>query len=247
MARAGAGGRVSEVADDGIDVRRDGAVVSVRLDRPDARNALTTAMLDALRRELRAIADDTTARVVVLSGAGTTFCAGADLREIPPDAEPNLGVRRVRLVTDVLDALRRLEQPTIAAVHGAAIGAGWGLALMCDACLVTPDATFALPELPKGFRLPSAIVRRLVEVAGPVRAADLVYSGRPCDATEAVAIGAAARVLASDELHATASAMATTLAGVRRDRVAAARSALAAARHPATEFAWIDEKHQKEG
>jgi enoyl-CoA hydratase/carnithine racemase len=245
VARAGTGDGVTSV--DGIDVRRDGGVVSIRLDRPDARNALTTAMLDALRRELRAIADDPTARAVVLSGAGTTFCAGADLREIPPDADPNLGVRRVRLVADVLDALHRLEQPTIAAVHGAAIGAGWGLALMCDTCLVTPDATFALPELPKGFRLPSAIVRRLVAVAGPVRAADFVYSGRPCDATEAVATGVAARVLANDELHATASAIATTLAGVRRDRVGAARSALAGGRHPAGEFAWIDEKDEKEG
>jgi enoyl-CoA hydratase/carnithine racemase len=232
--------------DDGIDVCRDGGVVSIRLDRPDTRNALSTPMLETLRRELRAIADDQTARVVVLSGAGAVFCAGADLREIPPDADPNLGVRRVRLVAEVLDALRRLDQPTIAAGHGSAIGAGWGLALMCDTCLVTPDATFALPELPKGFRLPSAIVRRLVEVAGPVRAADLVYSGRPCVATEAVAIGVAARLLASDELHATASGMASTLAGVRHDRVRAARSALAGAHHPAAEFAWIDDKDEKD-
>jgi enoyl-CoA hydratase len=228
----------------GLVVGRDGGVVSLRLDRPERRNALTLALLEDLQRELRALADDVDARAVVLSGAGPAFCAGADLAEIPPGADPNLGVRRVRLVADVLALLRRLEQPTIAAVHGPAVGAGWGLALACDTCLVSPDATFSLPELPKGFRLPSLIVRRLAEVAGAVRAADLVFSGRPCDASEAIAIGVAARMVAADELHESATAVASTLAGVRRDRVRAAKAALASAteRSPAAEFAWIDEK-----
>lgn len=228
----------------GLAVGRDGGVVSLRLDRPERRNALTIALLEDLRRELRALADDVSARAVVVSGAGAAFCAGADLGEIPPGADPNLGVRRVRLVADVLALLRGLEQPTIAVVHGPAVGAGWGLALACDTCLVSVDATFSLPELPKGFRLPSLIVRRLAELAGPVRAADLVFSGRPCDASEAVAIGVAARMVAADELHETASAVASALAAVRRDRVRAAKAALdgTTGQRAAAEFAWMDEK-----
>jgi enoyl-CoA hydratase/carnithine racemase len=229
----------------GLTVTSAAGVVSIRLDRPDQRNALTTALLDDLRAALRAIADDATARAVVVSGAGPAFCAGADLAEIPPDAPADAGIRRVRLVAEVASLLRQLPQPTIAAVHGAAVGAGWGLALMCDTCFVSSDATFSLPEVPKGFRLPSVIIQRLVEVTGPVRAADLVLSGRRLCATDAVAAGIAARVLELDDLHATATEVASTLASRRRDRVLAATTALrtrsTSTVHPAAEFTWTEE------
>lgn len=223
-------------------VRAERGVVSLCLDRPQRRNALTTSVLDELRAALRGVADDPAARAVVLSGAGPAFCAGADLTEMPRDAPPDAGTRRVRLVAEVVELLRSIEVPTIAAVHGAAVGAGWGLALACDTCLAAPGATFALPEVPKGFRLPAGVVRRLAEVAGPVRAADLVLSGRTLTAEDALALGVVARVVPAGDLLATACDLASTLAAVRRDRVRAALGALRRSTAAAAEFAWTGEE-----
>lgn len=228
-----------------IAVSAAAGVVTVRLNRPDQRNALTTAMLCELRDALGGVRDDPTARAVLLTGAGEAFCAGADLVEIPADAPANVGVRRVRLVVEVLALLRGLDHPTVAAVHGPAIGAGWGLALMCDCCFASTDARFALPEVPKGLRLPSAITRRLVEVVGSVRAAELVLGGRSLLAPEALAVGVASRVVDAAELAATADAFAATLAANDPARVTAAKAALRGWTAPSsgvTEFPWIDER-----
>jgi enoyl-CoA hydratase/carnithine racemase len=142
---------------------------------------------------------------------------------------------------EVLTLLRDLDQPTVAAVHGPAIGAGWGLALMCDCCFASPEARFALPEIAKGFRLPSVIIRRLVEVVGPIRAAELVLGGRSVLAAEALAVGVVSRVLDAADLAQTAHAFATTLAAHDPARVSAAAAALRVSTAAAPEFPWIDE------
>ena len=226
-----------------LEISEGQGVVTLRLNRPDQRNALSTALLTELRRALRRIRDEPAIRAVVLTGAGDAFCAGADLAEIPAGAPANVGTRRIRLVVEVLGLLRGLEQPTVAAVHGPAIGAGWGLALMCDCCFVSPGARFALPEVPKGFRLPSVIIRRLVEVAGSVRAAELVLGGRTLPASEAVAAGIASRLVDGADLDSTAQSFASTLAAHDPGRVSAAKRALRTWTAPApglAEFPWIE-------
>ena len=155
-----------------------------------------------------------------------------------------MGTRRIRLVVEVLTLLRGLEQPTVAAVQGPAIGAGWGLALMCDCCFVSPDARFAVPEVPKGLRLPSVIIRRLVEIAGSVRAAELVLGGRMLSAPEAVSVGIASRLVDRADLDSTAQGFALALAAQDRGRVTAAKRALRTWTAPApglAEFPWIEE------
>jgi 2-(1,2-epoxy-1,2-dihydrophenyl)acetyl-CoA isomerase len=175
--------------------RADRAGVAwLELDRPGAGNAVTTELLTALRAELTSIQDDPAIRVLVLSGAGDVFCAGADLNEFGATPPPSARLRRLRLVAHVIRALRELEQPSIAAVHGAAVGAGWGLALACDLCFVTASATFCLPEVAKGYRLPSPLVHRLSHVVGPVRAAEIVLGGARYSAEQAVIGGWATRV-----------------------------------------------------
>lgn len=164
-------------------------VTTLTLDRPDSRNALTTELLSRLRTALVTIGDDPDARVVVLTGAGSAFCAGADLKEFPPGTPPRLTLARIRLVTAVIASVRALEQPTIAAVNGPASGAGWGLALGCDLCFACAEATFSLPEVRKGLRLPTAIVNRLVEVVGPIRAAEIAFGGDTYSVDQAVAAG----------------------------------------------------------
>ena len=160
---------------------RDGCVELV-LDRPQRRNAFTTELLLELREHLATVNGP-----LLLTGAGEAFCAGADLDEPGTD-------ERFVLMGDVLHELRALAPPTLAAVHGPAIGGGWGLALACDLCFASRAASFCLPEVAKGFRLPEPLMRRLTEVVGPVRAAELAYAGTRWGAEEALATGCVTRV-----------------------------------------------------
>ena len=202
-------------------------VAELRLERPQSRNAVNTELLLELREQLGAIQDDVTARAVVVAAAGPAFCAGADVREFAEDAAPQGPLRRIRLVTEVLRRLGELEQPTLAAVHGPAVGAGWGIALACDVCYATADATFSLPEVAKGFRIPELLMRRLVDVVGPVRAADLAFTGRECPAEEAARAGCVARIFADrDALLAAARELARTLAAQPRRSVGTAKQPL---------------------
>ncbi len=223
-----------------------GGVVELRLDRAERRNALSTAMLRELRDRLQEVQDDPAARVVLLSGDGPVFCAGADLEELGPDAPADARQARIRLVAEVLARLLQLERPTIAAVQGAAVGAGWGLALACDVCFAAADATFSLPEVAKGFRIPQLLMLRLAQLAGPMRAADIAYSGARLTAADALAAGCAARVLADEEaLHTAAWELAESLADRPRASIASVRQPLRAlAPHtpfPPPELDWTEE------
>lgn len=169
-------------------VDQDG-VAWLQLSRTASGNSLNTPLLEALRGQLRSIGDDPAVKVVVLSGSGDVFCSGADLAEFPSGSNPRGSLHRVRLVSGILTQIRALEQPTVAAVNGAAIGAGWGLALMCDLCFTVADATFRVPEIAKGFRLPSIIVHRLAAAVGSIRAAEIVMSGASYGAEQSLAWG----------------------------------------------------------
>lgn len=222
-----------------------GGVTELRLERPERRNALTTALLRELRDELVAVQDAPEARVVVLTGAGPTFSAGADLDEFAPDAPADARLARIRLVSEVMTRLLQLEQPTLAAVQGSAVGAGWGLALACDVCYAATDAMFRLPELAKGFRIPQVLVARLAQLAGPARAAEIAYGGEPLTAAAAADAGCVARVLDAAELHDAVRALARRLATQPRASVASVRGALRALAprpaFPPTELAWTEE------
>ena len=151
---------------------RDG-VTQLRLNRAGAaERAVHRAAAWSCASSCASVRDDPAVRVVLLAGAGGSFCAGADLGEFPADATGRAGLAR----HPARDArcsrqLMELEQPTLAAVNGAAVGAGWGLALACDLCFASADAELRLPEVAKGYRLPAVLVARLVQVVGPVRAA----------------------------------------------------------------------------
>ncbi|HEX6023409.1 MAG TPA: enoyl-CoA hydratase/isomerase family protein [Solirubrobacter sp.] len=162
-------------------IDRDG-VVQLVLDRAEARNAFTTELLEELREHLATVDEP-----LLLTGAGEAFCAGADLNETATD-------ERFELMGDVLRELRALEPPTLAAVHGPAIGGGWGLALACDLCFASRAASFCLPEVAKGFRLPAPLMERLIEVVGPVRANELAFAGTRWDPANALAAGCVTRV-----------------------------------------------------
>ncbi|HEX5496245.1 MAG TPA: enoyl-CoA hydratase/isomerase family protein [Mycobacteriales bacterium] len=224
---------------------RDG-VTELRLHRPEARNALSTQVLTELCDRLDSVHDDPAVRAVFLSGTGEVFCAGADVREFGPNPPADASLARIRLVVEVLRRIRELPQPTLAAVHGPAVGAGWGLALACDLCFATGSATFTLPEVAKGYRLPAPLVTRLAQVAGPVRAADLVYGGGTYTAGDAVAAGCVTRLSpGAEELRATAWDFCRTLAERPRRSVATAteplRALAGAGPFPPSQLFWTEE------
>jgi 2-(1,2-epoxy-1,2-dihydrophenyl)acetyl-CoA isomerase len=226
-------------------VDRDG-VAELRLNRPDHRNALSTALLTELRDHLAAIQADPSVRVVLLTGAGPAFSAGADLREFAPGTPPAATLPRFRLVVENLRRIGELEQPTLAAVHGPAVGAGWGLALACDLCFAAEPATFALPEVAKGLRLPALLVTRLVQIVGPIRAADIIFGGAVHNSAAALAAGWVSRVLpTADDLAAEARAVAAALATRPLRALTAAKHPLRQlaphAPFPPTELAWTEE------
>jgi enoyl-CoA hydratase/carnithine racemase len=160
---------------------RDG-YVELELDRPHRRNAFNVPLLEALLEHLATVDGP-----LLLTGEGGVFCAGADLDEPATD-------ERFALVGEVLSGLRAHAAPTVAAVHGPAIGGGWGLALACDFRLASRSAWFCLPEVAKGFRLPKPLLARLTEVVGAQRAAELVDAGTRWGADEALAAGAITRI-----------------------------------------------------
>lgn len=173
--------------------RPSAGVVELRLNRPDRRNAVTTDLLRQLHASLTSIGEDRTVKVVVLTGEGPSFCAGADLDEFSGDADPADTLARLRLVVRCIRTLLELEPVSIAAVHGGVVGAGWGLALACDLTWAAEGTVLRLPEVAKGLRVPRPLVTRLAQVVGPIRAAEILLAGAPVDLDQAFALGIVTR------------------------------------------------------
>ncbi len=182
---------------------RRGAVALLTLDRPDARNALDRATLGALEERIALVERDEAVRAVVLTGAGRAFAAGADIAQMramtPAEAESfsRLGHR-------VFAALEALRVPTIAAVNGYALGGGCVLACSCDWIYASEKARFGQPEVNLGIIPGFGGTSRLVRRVGLAMAKELVLTGAPIAAEEALRIGLVNRVLPPEELLARA-------------------------------------------
>lgn len=162
-----------------------GAVAVLTLDRPERRNALDHATLDELADAFAALAAETP-RVLVLTGAGGHFCAGADLTGV----EDRSFAARLQ---EVLDALRDLSCPTIAAVDGAALGAGTQLAVACDLRVATAGASFGIPAGKLGLMVNHWTVQRVATLAGPSTARAILLAAEVVRGDHAVRIGFANR------------------------------------------------------
>ncbi len=179
------------------------AVAVVTLNRPERMNAMAFDVMIPFRDALREIGSDNGVRVVVITGAGRGFCSGAD-HENPgtmPNMDqltmPTIALRSMEMLDDVISTIRRLHQPVIAAVNGAAIGGGFCLALAADIRIASDEAYFraaginnglTAAELGLSFLLPRAV--------GQSRAAEIMLTGRDVDAAEADRIGLVSKVVA---------------------------------------------------
>jgi len=182
-------------------------VTLVTLNRPERMNAMAFDVMIPLRDALDEISHDNDTRVVVVTGAGHGFCAGADLEDsghvpnIDGLTRPTIGRRAMEVLDDVIVGLRKMHQPVIAAVNGAAIGGGFCLSLAADIRLASDAAYFRAAGINNGltstelgisFLLPRAI--------GSSRAFEIMLSGRDVDAAEADRIGLVSRVVPGDQL-----------------------------------------------
>ncbi|GLW99320.1 enoyl-CoA hydratase [Microtetraspora sp. NBRC 16547] len=158
---------------------------------------------------LRGLADDGDVRVVVVTGAGGDFCAGADLVVGSDEISP---LRRVRLATEVAEALHTLPQPTIAKVQGVAVGAGCNLALGCDFVVASEEARFAQIFVRRGLGLDAGGSWLLPRLVGLRRAKELALLGEMISATEAQEYGLINRVVGADDLDAAVDDLAARLA-----------------------------------
>src|SRR5260221_5004774 len=177
-------------ASGGVRVRREAdGIAEVVLDRPEAMNALSTAMLVQLTAHFTAVAADRSVRVIVLSSAGErAFCVGADLKERAAMSDAQIMAQRPTF-RSAFGALLALPQPVIAAVHGFALGGGCELALSCDVIVADETAELGLPEVTVGLVPGCGGTQLLARRVGPGRAADLIFSGRRGAAAAATPYG----------------------------------------------------------
>jgi enoyl-CoA hydratase/carnithine racemase len=197
-------------------VSKDDGVWTLTLNRPAQRNAFSRPMLDAWERTLREARDDETARVLVLTGAGSAFCAGGDLSEIQEKWRRGDSIEQKnqlwRGVLRVPMALAELDKPVIAAINGAASGAGLDMALMCDIRLASDSARLAESYINVGLVPGDGGAYFLPRLVGLGRACELLFTGDPITAQEAERIGLINRVVPQEELLSEAQALARRIA-----------------------------------
>jgi len=193
-------------------VERDGPVATIVLDRPDALNALTVPLKEALLVALSDVGRDRTIRAVVLTGAGRAFCAGQDLRErLEPDALPLADEIRTRY-NPVIRAMRALPKPIVGAINGVAAGAGASLAFGCDLRIAAEGASFLLAFGRVGLIPDSGVTWLLPRLVGGAKAAELALTGEPLSAADAERFGLVAKVVPAAEVVVVAQALAARLA-----------------------------------
>ena len=202
-----------------LDYQQDGGVVTITMDRPDERNALTDySQFEEFVDVCRRMSDDSSVRAVILTGRGTAFCAGGNVKAMrersgmfnasPAQLRDNYrkGIQRIPI------ALYNLEIPTIAAVNGPAIGAGCDLACMCDIRIAADNATFAESFVKLGIIPGDGGAWLLQRVVGMSKACEMSFTGDTINAQEALACGLVSRVVPAEALLAEARALAARIA-----------------------------------
>ncbi|QBR91889.1 enoyl-CoA hydratase/isomerase family protein [Nocardioides euryhalodurans] len=190
-------------------------VAVLTLDNPDQRNAMSEPMTTSWVAAVDELAADRSLRAVVVTGEGSAFCSGGDTSWIASEPDATVDELRTRMLPFYRAwlSIRRLEVPTIAAVNGAAIGAGLCLALACDLRYAAAGSRLGVPFVRLGMHPGMAGTWLLPEAIGHAHARDLLLTGRVVDADEALRLGLVSRVLAPESLLDEAVSVATTIAG----------------------------------
>jgi len=192
-------------------VETEGPVTVIRLNRPDALNALNSVLLKELGDALDLISTDEAVRCVVLTGSDRAFAAGADIKEMADKSYADM------FKSDMFGAIARkfdaFRKPVIAAVGGFALGGGCELAMLCDFIIAAETAKFGQPEINLGVMPGLGGTQRLTRLVGKSKAMDMMLTGRMMDAVEAERAGLVSRVVPAEKLMDEALSAATRIAG----------------------------------
>jgi len=190
-----------------VQIRRDGAVAIIAIDRPDKRNALSRALIALLRAAVEDAARDDSIRCIILTGNGPAFCAGMDLDELrgtieKPEESASIWDDAHRL-SELYSLLYELPKPTIAAVNGAAVAGGAGLCTVCDLAVTVPSAKFGYPEVRRGL-VAAMVLPHLLRHVGERMARWLLLTGELIGADEALRCGLVNAIVEPERLLPTA-------------------------------------------
>lgn len=189
----------------------ENGVLTITLNRPKA-NAFDTEMAHALKKTLKDAGRNDAVRVVLLTGSGRMFSAGADVSGFSGDGDRSFREHLLSTFNPLILQIRRLEKPVLCAVNGAAAGAGFGIVLACDLRIAADTARFFAGFIGIGLAPDSAVSLILPKLIGLGRAAETIFTNQPIDAARALDMGLVNRVVPADELPAAAAAWAAELA-----------------------------------
>ena len=185
----------------------DGPVARITLNRPEKRNALSMALSDELIRAIARVQDSTTLKVLVVDGAGETFCAGDDITEMFEWGDANDVMRRARLYQTMANALEELDKVTIAAVDGFAVGGGLEITMACDFVVATRRAVWGMPEVDVGITPGWGGTTRMARLIGRRMTKEVNLLGALHPASRAVQLGLWNRAVPDDRLDAEVDAL----------------------------------------
>lgn len=207
-----------------LEIQRAGALATIWMNRPDAHNAFNAQLIADLHGACRELDADAAIRVVILAGRGKSFSAGADLNWMKAAGQASLedNVADARKLAAMLRALAELSKPTVARVHGAALGGGLGLAAACDLCVAATCAVFATSEVRFGL-IPATISPYVLRAVGARQAYRYFLTAERIDAARARDLGLAHEVVAPERLDA-------RIAGLAHDLLLGGPEALAASK-----------------
>jgi enoyl-CoA hydratase/carnithine racemase len=192
---------------DELKLERSQNFVTLSLNRPEKRNAINRAMMEALDAALASVEADKNIRAVIIRGEGRGFCSGLDLRDIEQMGTGGISFEKI------IRRLQTLPVPTIAAVHGEALTGGLVLALTCDLRMAAEGARLGMTPARIGYLPTYWIFRKFVETVGPANTAEIMYLADPVDSARAREMGLVHKVVADNNLGAAASAWAEKIAG----------------------------------
>ncbi len=199
------------MADEVVKIERHPNYVTLALNRPEKRNAINIAMLEALDAAFAMIEGDPAIRAVVIRGEGRGFCSGLDLRDV--ERASGVGGGPAFAPDKILHRLQTLPVPAIAAVHGDALTAGLVIALLCDLRIAAQSAKLGMTPARIGYLPTYAVFRRFTEIAGAANTAEIMYLAEPVDAARAREMGLVHKVVPDDQLDAAAAQWAEKIAG----------------------------------
>ncbi|BBG03841.1 MULTISPECIES: enoyl-CoA hydratase/isomerase family protein [Pseudonocardia] len=195
-----------------VEIGRDGGLARIRFDNPATLNALSPEERAELAGQFAALRHDDAVRAVLLAGAGTAFCSGADVGRMGENDLPAARTRMQRGVHPLVTNLSAIEKPVISAVRGVAAGIGWGMALASDFVIASENARFSFVFVKRGLVPDGGALYLLTRHIGTMRAKEIVYTGRTVPAAEALELGLVTRVVPDDELENATAELAASMA-----------------------------------